>query len=66
MFLDEIKCLLEEDHSRKQTNTIVNFVGDDKKKMKALMSFFLIINGSGDLINGRHGLLDISEENIQN
>jgi len=41
MFLDEIKCLLEEDHSRKQTNTIVNFVGDDKKKMKALMSFFL-------------------------
>ena len=41
MYLDEIKALLEEDRSRNQTNKIVEFVDNDKKKMKALMSFFL-------------------------
>ena len=40
-YLNEIKALLEEEHSKSQTNAISNFVQNDAGKMKALMSFFL-------------------------
>lgn len=38
---DQLKSLLETDHSKNQTNKIIEFVGDDEEKMSALMSFFL-------------------------
>jgi len=39
--LDHVKALLESEQSKNQTNLIVNYVGNDKNKMKALMSLFL-------------------------
>ena len=40
-YLNDIKRLLEEGQSKNQTNTIVNYVGDDPLKMSALMSLFM-------------------------
>ncbi|MBT8233568.1 MAG: hypothetical protein KJN84_13125 [Bacteroidia bacterium] len=40
-YLEEIKKLLDEEHSKSQKNKILEYVGDDPEKMKALMSFFL-------------------------
>jgi len=40
-YLDTIKGFLEEPHRKSQRDTVVEFVGSNPKKMKALMSFFL-------------------------
>lgn len=39
--ISHIKGLLEEERSKIQTNKIIEFVGSDVERMKALMSFFL-------------------------
>jgi len=40
-YQDEIQTLLDSEHSKSQRDKIVDFVGEDQKKMDALMSFFL-------------------------
>lgn len=40
-YLDTIKDLLDGPHRKSQRDEVVEFVGSDPKKMKALMSFFM-------------------------
>jgi len=40
-YQDDIKKLLEAEHTTAQRNKIVSFIGSNSMKMKALMSFFL-------------------------